>query len=143
MQLTSFSDYALRLMMLAAANEHRRITIDETAQVYGISRAHLMKVANHLTRQGFLIAVRGRSGGLMLARPAASIRLGDIIRTTEADFELVECFRAGNTCRITPSCRLRGLLGDALGAFLDVLDRHTLAELALNAADFGLPSPQG
>lgn len=101
MQLTSFSDYALRLMMYTAANEDRLVTIDEAARVYGISRAHLMKVANHLTRLDFLKAVRGRYGGLTLARPATAIRLGDVVRATEADFALVECFGADSQCLIT------------------------------------------
>jgi Rrf2 family nitric oxide-sensitive transcriptional repressor len=138
MRLTNFSDYALRLLMYAAAREGELVTIEETAARYGISRTHLMKVANLLTRAGYLTAVRGRSGGLRLGMPQEAIRLGDVVRATEPDFDLVECFAAGGACRITPTCRLRGVLGEALVAFVSVLDGYTLADLALRPADFGL-----
>jgi len=138
MRLTNFSDYALRLLMYAAAREGELVTIEETAARYGISRTHLMKVANLLTRAGYLTAVRGRSGGLRLGMPQEAIRLGDVVRATEPDFDLVECFAAGGACRITPICRLRGVLGEALLAFVSVLDGYTLADLALRPADFGL-----
>ncbi len=138
MRLTNFSDYALRVLMYAALREDRLITIEETAQVYGVSRAHLMKVANQLTRAGYLKAVRGRSGGLTLAKPAANIRLGDVLRATESDFALVECFTTGNECVITRRCRLRGVLNEALSAFTATLDKYTLADLALRPKDFGV-----
>ncbi len=138
MRLTNFSDYALRVLMYAAAQPDRLITIEETAERYGISRAHLMKVVNLLTRAGYLAAVRGRSGGVRLGRPADKIVLGEVIRTTEPDFELVECFVPDTNCRITPSCRLRGVLGEALVAFVSTLDKYTLADLVLTPAQFGL-----
>jgi Rrf2 family nitric oxide-sensitive transcriptional repressor len=138
MRLTNFSDYAFRVLMYAAARKDRLITIEETATLYGISRAHLMKVANLLTRAGYLRAVRGRSGGLALARDPGEIRLGDVLRATEPDFALVECFSSGNRCLITPCCRLRGVLGEALGAFAATLDRYTLADLILGPEDFGI-----
>jgi Rrf2 family nitric oxide-sensitive transcriptional repressor len=139
MRLTNFSDYALRLLIYAAARNDRLVTIEETAKVYGVSRAHLMKIANMLTRAGYLKAVRGRSGGLMLAKAPDKIRLGDVIRTTEPDFALVECFSTGNECIITSRCRMRGVLKEALGAFVATLDRYTLADLMLRPKDFGLP----
>src|SRR5690606_20215879 len=106
MRLTDFSDYSLRLLMYAASQPHRLVTIEETAQLYGISRAHLMKVANQMTRAGFLKAVRGRAGGLALAHPPEAIVLGDVLRATEPDFALVECFREnGGQCLILPRCR--------------------------------------
>ena len=80
MQLTKFSDYALRVLMYAQAAGDRLVTIDEMATAYGVSRAHLMKVVNTLTRAGYLTAVRGRKGGLKLAKPAERIRLGDVVR---------------------------------------------------------------
>jgi Rrf2 family nitric oxide-sensitive transcriptional repressor len=138
MRLTNFSDYALRVLMYAAVHEDRLITIDEAAKVYGVSRAHLMKVVNQLTRAGYLNAVRGRSGGLALAKRPARIRLGDVLRLTEPDFALVECFGSGSQCVITPRCRLRGALKEALGAFLGTLDRYTLADLVLRPRDFGI-----
>src|SRR5215472_4440682 len=106
MQLTKFSDYALRVLMYVHAAGDRRVTIEEMAASYRISRAHLMKVVNALTRAGFLTAVRGRSGGLMLGRPADEIRLGEVIRSTEPDFALVECFATDNQCIVTRCCRL-------------------------------------
>lgn len=138
MRLTNFSDYALRLLMYAAAQKDRLVTIEETAEVYGISRTHLMKIANMLTRAGYLKAVRGRSGGLALAKKPEKIRLGDVVRTTEPDFALVECFASGNQCVITARCRVRGVLDEALAAFLETLDRYTLADLMLRPKDFGL-----
>jgi Rrf2 family nitric oxide-sensitive transcriptional repressor len=138
MRLTNFSDYALRVLMYAAARDGRLITIDETANVYGISRAHLMKVVNQLTRSGYLKAVRGRSGGLALAKRPNKIRLGDVLRATEPDFALVECFTENNQCLIAPRCRLRVALREALVAFTDTLDRYTLADLILSPRDFGI-----
>ena len=118
MRLTNFSDYALRLMMYAAARKDELVTIEETAELYGLSRAHLMKVANQLTRAGFLKATRGRNGGLSLAMKPEKIGLGDVVRSTEPDFALVECFESGNQCLITPRCRLRGVLQEAMDAFM-------------------------
>lgn len=138
MRLTNFSDYALRVLMFAGTKESGRITIDETSRFYGISRAHLMKVVNALTRAGYLTAVRGRSGGLVLGREPADIRLGDVIRATEPDFALVECFTPQNRCVISSRCRLRGVLHEALDAFVATLDRYTLADLILNPEDFGI-----
>jgi len=136
MQLTLFSDLALRVLMFTHAAGDRLVTIDEIAESYAISRTHLTKVVNALTRSGYLQAVRGRSGGLRLARPADEILLGDVVRTTEPDFALVECLSTGNQCLITNCCRLRGVLNEALGAFLSVLDRTTLASIALRPKDF-------
>lgn len=141
MRLTLFSDYSLRLMMFAATNEGRLVTIEEVARAFDISRSHLMKVANLLTRSGFLEAVRGRSGGLRLTRPIETIRLGDLVRATETDFAVVECFGNTNTCRIAPRCRLKGILGSALRAFLAELDAHTLRDLVLHPSDFGVEVP--
>lgn len=136
MQLTKFSDYALRVLMFTHAAGDRLVTIEEIALSYRISKAHLMKVVNALTRAGYLAAVRGRSGGLKLARSADKIVLGEVVRATEPDFALVECFSTGNQCAITGCCRLPGVLDEALEAFLGVLDRHTLASIALKPRDF-------
>jgi Rrf2 family transcriptional regulator, nitric oxide-sensitive transcriptional repressor len=138
MRLTNFSDYAFRVLMYAAARSDRLITIEETAEVYDISRAHLMKVANQLTRAGFLKATRGRTGGLALAKRPEKIRLGDVIRATEPDFALVECFTPESNCLITPRCRLKGVLKEALNSFIETLDRYTLADLILSPRDFGI-----
>ena len=138
MRLTRFSDYALRVLMYAATRGERLITVEETAAVYRISRTHLMKVCHLLTRAGFLRAVRGRSGGLTLARSPAEIGIGAVLRLTEPDFALVECFGDGKGCAIAPHCRLQGVLHEALAAFLATIDRYSLADLMLNPADFGI-----
>ena len=129
MRLTYFSDYAFRVLMYLAITPDRRCTIREISEAYGISRAHLMKVVNLLTREGLVTAQRGPSGGLTLARPANEIRLGDVVRKTEDDLGLVECFRPENTCRLTPSCVLAPALSRALQAFLAELDKQTIADL--------------
>jgi len=141
MRLTDFSDYSLRLLMYAATQADRLITIEETAEVYGISRAHLMKVVNQLTRAGYLVAVRGRSGGLKLAKRPDKIGLGDVVRATEPDFRLVECFGSDNRCLISPRCRLRGVFRDALEAFIATLDRYTLADVMVNPGALGVRPP--
>lgn len=144
MRLTSFSDYAFRLLIFAASHEGRLVTIEEAARKFAVSRAHLMKVANQLTRAGFLRAVRGRSGGLTLGKPPEQIRLSEVLAAVEPDFTLAECFGEGNLCLITPHCRLRRALGEALAAFTDTLDRYTVADLALDATAFGIaPSEPG
>jgi Rrf2 family transcriptional regulator, nitric oxide-sensitive transcriptional repressor len=136
MQLTTFSDYALRVLMFTHAAGDRLVTIEEIACSYGISRSHLMKVVNALSRAGYLTAVRGRAGGLKLAKSPEEIRLGDVVRITEPDFALVECFASGSQCVIDGCCRLPAILRRALAAFLAELDRHTLASIALRPKDF-------
>jgi Rrf2 family nitric oxide-sensitive transcriptional repressor len=130
MRLTMHTDFALRLLMLLAMEPDELHTIEEIARRYDISRNHLMKVTQTLVQAGFLDSLRGRGGGLRLARPAAKIIIGDVVRATEDGFDLVECFdRAQNRCLITPACGLRGPLEEALLAFLTVLDSYSLADL--------------
>ena len=129
MRLTVHSDFSLRVLMYLAAFPDRLATIEQIASAYGISQNHIMKVAQTLARHGFIETLRGRSGGIRLARPTKEITVGAVLRATEEDFQLVECFRPENTCRITPVCRLKGALNDALDAYLQVLDDWTLAEL--------------
>ncbi len=140
MRLTTFSDYALRVLLYAANAGGRLVTIQETAKVYGVSRAHLMKVVNTLTRAGYLKAVRGRSGGFLLSRAPEEIRLGDVIRLAEPDFALVECFAGGNRCILTPRCGLPKVVNEALNAFIATFDRYTLADVTLRERDF-VPPP--
>lgn len=131
MRLTFYSDYSLRLLMYCAVRRGELVTIQEVAAAYDISKNHLMKVAFALGRKGYLETVRGRGGGLRLARPAEKIGLGQVVREMEGDFTLVECFDpAANKCVITGPCRLRGALSRAIKAYLAVLDEYTLADLA-------------
>ncbi|TPJ48383.1 MULTISPECIES: Rrf2 family transcriptional regulator [unclassified Mesorhizobium] len=136
MRLTSFSDYALRMLMYTAAAGSRLITIEEVARTFNVSKTHLNKVANTLTRGGYMKAIRGRSGGLILGRRPEMIRIGDVVRLTEPDFALVECFATGNRCVLTASCKLSGMFDEATASFLNVLDRYTLADITLMPEDF-------
>ena len=132
MRLTFYSDYSLRLLMYAAVRHGELVTIQEVADAYGISKNHLMKVAFELGRKGYLDTVRGRGGGFRLSRPPEKICLGDVVRETEEDFTMVECFDPKtNKCAITAPCRLRVVLSRALKAYFAVLDEYTLADLAV------------
>lgn len=139
MRLTTLSDYALRVLMYAAAAGDRLITIEETAKAYNVSRTHLMKVVNALVHAGYIRAVRGRSGGFTLAKQPEEINLGAVLRVTESDFALVECFSSGNQCLITRCCRLPNIMNEALNAFIATFDKYTLADLVLTERDF-IPS---
>ena len=132
MRLTTFTDFALRVLMFLAVRDERKSTIGEISGHFGISKNHLMKVVSLLTRQGFIRSVRGPGGGLVLARPARDIVIGDVIRKTEDDLALVECFRPDNDCIITDHCKLSAVMGQALKAFLAVLDGYTLADIVTN-----------
>jgi Rrf2 family nitric oxide-sensitive transcriptional repressor len=132
MRLTFYSDYSLRLLMYAAIRYGNMVTIQEVSEAYGISKNHLMKVAFELGRKGYLETVRGRGGGVRLARAPDKIRLGEVVRKMEEDFTMVECFDPEtNRCAITGPCRLRGALSRALRAYFAVLDEYTLADLAV------------
>jgi Rrf2 family nitric oxide-sensitive transcriptional repressor len=133
MRLTSFTDYSLRVLIFLAAEPGRRGTIAQIAQAFDISENHLMKVVHLLGRQGLLANVRGKGGGLQLAQPPRSINLGKVVRITEGKPLPAECFDPDhNACVITPVCKLRSVLGDAVKAFYAVLDRYTLEDLARN-----------
>ena len=131
MKLTRYTDYALRVLMHVAARPERLSSIGEIARLYGISQNHLMKVVHDLAKAGFLTGVRGRSGGIRLGRPAGEIVIGEVVRHTEDGFDLVDC----GACMIAPACGLTGVLGEALGAFMVVLDRYTLADLVEGRLD--------
>jgi Rrf2 family transcriptional regulator, nitric oxide-sensitive transcriptional repressor len=123
-------------MFLAAKDGHHSIA--EIARAYGISKNHLMKVAQRLAAEGFVESVRGRSGGLKLARPASALNIGSIVRTMEDTGTFVECFDAAtNSCVVTPVCGLRHSLAGALEAFAQHLDQFTIADIIPNVASFG------
>lgn len=140
MRLTQWTDYTLRVLMYCAATEGREqpVTITEVAEGYGISRSHLMKIVQQLAAQGLLETTRGRGGGMRLMVPASAINIGAVVRATETDFNLVECFDPGtNQCRLSNHCRLKGVLLQAMQAYLAVLDSVTLADLMAPAAAGG------
>ena len=130
MQLTTYTDYALRVLMQVAINEEERVRIADVADAFGISHNHLTKIVHQLGGLGYLTTVQGRNGGMTLARPARRISVGKVVREFEQDFRLVECFEPDTSvCRIQSACRLRGILGEAMALFLNHLDGVTLAEL--------------
>jgi len=143
-RLSSFSDYSLRVLMYLGVHADRLATIGEIAEAYGISANHLTKVVHHLGRLAYVETVRGKGGGIRLARPATEIHLGELIRQTENDWALVECFASGGNCRILPACCLPAILDEALGAMFAVLDRYTLDDLLHHPAKLGrmIPLPE-
>ena len=131
MRLSDYTDYTLRVLMYCAGHPDRLVTIAEIAEAHGVSKNHLMKIVNDLARDGVLETVRGRGGGLRLLRPAVDITVGEVVRRTETDFRIVECFDpATDTCALSAGCRLKGALSGALRAWFAELDRVTLADLA-------------
>ena len=140
MRLTKFTDYALRVLILAASTPGRNITVTEAADFFGVSAPHLKKVVRTLSREGFLQGTRGRSGGFQLGLAPEDIKLGAVIRITEPDFAMVECFTSENACAITPICKLPRIIDRALLAMLEVFDGFTLADISI-AEDLRLAFP--
>lgn len=132
MRLTRYTDYAMRVLLYLGARPDRLCSIAEIARAYGISQNHLMKVVSDLVHEGYLESVRGRAGGIRLAREAGLINVGKLIRHTEDDFDLVGC----SDCIIAPACGLTGMLDEALEAFLAVLDSYSLADVLARKGDF-------
>ena len=132
MRLTTFTDYTLRVLIYLGAHqrESRLATIGDIATAYGVSENHLMKIVHHLAQQGYVETTRGKGGGMRLAREPDQIHVGDVVRGAEEDLAIVECFQDGNVaCPIAPACALQEVLGRAVGAFFEVLDSTTLADL--------------
>jgi Rrf2 family nitric oxide-sensitive transcriptional repressor len=134
MRLTNYTDYSLRVLIYLAAQEPSKLSnIKEIAEAYSISKNHLMKVTHELGKMGVIDTIRGRNGGIKLALAPRDINVGAIVRKTEDDFRLVECFEGNaNSCLITPICGLRHALNKALMAYFEVLDQYTLADLIKN-----------
>lgn len=130
MKLTTYTDYALRVLMHAGLHEGELVRVTDIAETFGISRNHLTKVVHQLGARGYLQTVQGRNGGIRLVRSPDSIVVGDVVRDFEEGFDLVECFDLEQcACRIQPACVLKGALDQALEAFLAKLDTITLADL--------------
>ncbi|MDC0715718.1 RrF2 family transcriptional regulator [Nannocystis bainbridge] len=130
MQLTQFTDYALRTLLYLAVHRDRLVPVAEISAAYGISNHHLVKVAHQLARLGHVESARGRGGGLRLARDPADVTVGEVVRATEPHFHVVECFDADhNACPIVPACGLMRTLAQARERFLEVLDSQRLADL--------------
>jgi len=133
-RLTVYTDYSLRtLLYLALRDSDYLATIQEIADTYNISKNHLMKVTYDLGKLGYIETIRGRGGGIRLAVDPSSITIGQVVRQTEDDFNIVECFNhEQNLCIISPACKLKHILYEAMQAYLNVLDQYTLADVAQN-----------
>ncbi|WP_444995125.1 RrF2 family transcriptional regulator [Aliikangiella sp. IMCC44359] len=129
MNVTRYTDYSLRVLMYLGINEGRLVTIKEIAESYDISKNHLMKIVQELNAKKYIIAVRGKNGGLKLNGEPCSINIGLLIRDIEQELSLVECFSNKNTCAITPACQLKSIFSEALDSFLSTLEQYTLADL--------------
>lgn len=136
-QLTAYTDYSMRVLIyLGVQPENKRSNIKEISDTYNISNHHLSKVVYELGKSGLIKTIRGRNGGIMLAKDPADINIGALIRHTEAPLHLVECFdEENNMCKITSACRLKGILNQALAAYLTVLDSYTLEDLLVNEGE--------
>ncbi|HEY1172654.1 MAG TPA: Rrf2 family transcriptional regulator [Verrucomicrobiae bacterium] len=129
MNLTLFSDYSLRILMYAALNGGKQFSVDDVSNAYKLSRHHVAKAVNFLSQEGYLAAKRGRGGGILLGKAPSEIRIGQLLRRSEAGTPFIECFDvATNTCPLIKGCMLKGALFEAWNAFFDTLDKYTLAD---------------
>ena len=129
MHITRYTDYSLRVLIYLAMPGDQLATIQEIADSYDISKNHLMKVVHQLNKKGYIETVRGKKGGMRLRMAPSDLNVGILVRETEQDLSIVECFSSKNTCRITPVCGLKSMFGEALNAFLEALDKYTLADI--------------
>lgn len=131
MRLTLYTDYSLRaLIYLRMKDEEAKVNIDEIAGFYSISKNHLTKVVHHMAKLDYVKTVRGRGSGIMLNYNPEALNIGEVVRSTEDNFHMAECFdRGNNRCVLTPVCSLRFVLNDDLKAYLEVLDNYTLKDI--------------
>lgn len=134
MRLTLYTDYSLRVLLFLGAKEPEALsTIKEISDAYGISKNHLMKVSHELGKMGYVETIRGRGGGIRLAKRPEEIGIGEVVRQTEEDFYLVDCFNPESIgCVISPVCNLKGALNKALHAYITVLDEYKLSDFLHN-----------
>ncbi|WP_413700477.1 RrF2 family transcriptional regulator [Psychromonas sp. KJ10-10] len=137
MHITRYTDYSLRVLMYLAVNQDRLSTINEIALSYAISKNHLMKIVQQLNVKGYLLAIRGKNGGIKLNRLPSDINIGELVREIE-DKKLVECFGDNNQCVITPGCQLKGIFAEAQETFFKVLDKYTLQDISGASAQHSL-----
>lgn len=131
MRLTQQTSYSIRVLLYCAANTSDNSRIRDIAATYGISELHLFKIMHVLVESGFVETIRGRNGGIRLARPASEISIGAVVRATESNFYLTDCFDQTNRdCPLVDACGVNRILSEALAAFFSVLDRYTIADVA-------------
>lgn len=136
MKLTSYTDYSIRVLIYLGINDDRLCTSSEISEFYGISRNHLAKIIHQLSSLNLIESFKGASGGIKLALAPKEINLGKLIRKTEPDFNIVECFNTnGNTCRISPICKLKSIFNESTNAFLKNLDKYSLKDILKNKSD--------
>ena len=133
MHIPRYTDFSLRVLIYLAAQGDRLSTIKEIAESYDISKNHLMKIVHQLNRKGYIETVRGKNGGIRLQMAPCDINIGILVRETEDDLNIVECFSTKNACKISPVCGLRGMFGEAVDAFLKTLDQYTLEDVIPHA----------
>ncbi|MDX6805743.1 Rrf2 family transcriptional regulator [Terrihabitans sp. PJ23] len=131
MRLTRYTDYSIRVLVYLAAHPERRASIGDISRAYSISQNHLMKVVHELGKAGYVTTVRGRAGGIRLARPASEITVGQVVRSMEGGFDLVDC----SSCAIARGCGMTRVLKEAVMAFLAVLDSYTFADIPQQGMD--------
>ena len=134
MRLTMYTDFSLRVLIFLGAKEQGELsTVQEISDTYSISKNHLTKVVHELGKMGLIETIRGRGGGIRLKEDPENINIGELVRKTEDDFHLVECFNPeSNGCILSSSCRLKGVLYEALTAYFKVLDNYTIADFIIN-----------
>lgn len=138
MQLTRFTDYSLRTLMYLGLNDQRLVTIAEIAEMYRVSENHLMKIVHRLGQYGYIETIRGKGGGMRLAQPAGKIHIGDLVRDTEENMDLAECFNPRNRdCPMLPECALQAALITARESFLERLNDYTVSDLIANKQPAG------
>lgn len=140
MKLTNYTDFSLRVLLyLALKTENELSTIKEIAESYQISKNHLMKIIHELGQLGYIETIRGRNGGIRLAKQPKDINIGEVVSKTEEDFHIVNCFNEESSyCVITPSCKLKHVLNEALQGFMNVLKEYTLEDLVTNKDELSL-----
>ena len=138
MRLTAYTDYSLRTLIFLAMHRDNLATIQEIADAHGIAKNHLTKCVHRLGTLGYITTVRGRNGGLRLGREPDNINIGEVVRHTESDFYMAPCFdQASAGCLYSSACALKGVLGKATAAYLEVLDAVTLEQMVLKEAKKG------
>lgn len=136
MKLTSYTNYALRSLQLAALHAPSLVKVDDVANIHQLSKPHIVKIVHELGRAGYIETLRGRNGGFKLAKPAQSIIIGDVVRITEGPLDVVECFNPDtNTCPLIGICKLSKAMMKATDAFMAVLDDLTIADIAANKGE--------
>tara|TARA_B100001059_G_scaffold118202_1_gene118384 strand:- start:706 stop:1140 length:435 start_codon:yes stop_codon:yes gene_type:complete len=132
MKLTAYTDYSIRVLVYIGINNDQLCTASEISEFYGLSRNHLSKIIHHLSSLEIIQSYKGPKGGIELAKDPKEINLGNLIRKTEPDFHIVECFASNINCRIAPACKLKSILYESNQLFLKNLDRYSLADVLKN-----------